>query len=243
MSVSLGAISDSIIFLVLSPAIACPQNDRSSDMFSRIFICLLFLASSASAGAADDGIAVASIDRDRSARSMTPAAAPAVTEKYEYYEVRGDNEEELRCQMTENGCRWDDGKKYDSVTRWSVKWDYDYGRTPDSCAAESFKATVEVNFRYPQWTHTDNALKTLADKWERYMQNLVIHEKGHRDLAVEAAAELTRAVAGLPPAPTCADIDRNVKALCREHMKKLHEDQKSYDAATVHGVRQGAVFP
>jgi predicted secreted Zn-dependent protease len=102
---------------------------------------------------------------------------------------------------------------------------------------------VEIVYRYPKWVRTDDASRPLVEKWDRYMKNLITHENGHRDMVAEAAAELTRAVAGLPPAATCAEIDRKVKALCRERMEKLTEDQKGYDAATEHGVKQGAVFP
>jgi predicted secreted Zn-dependent protease len=62
-------------------------------------------------------------------------------------------------------------------------------------------------------------------------------------MAVSAAAELHREVATLRPAPSCADIDREVKLLCRERMERLNQEQKDYDATTVHGATQGAKFP
>jgi len=193
--------------------------------------------------AAQDKVEIASVDKDIQLRLIKPSVSPVVTEKYEYYEVQGVSESELRCDMNHNSCKWDDGKKYDSVTSWRVKWDYDYDRTPQSCAPVSFKASVEVVFRYPKWVRADGAPQPLTAKWNNYMKNLTVHENGHRDMAVEAAAELTRAVAELQPAPSCAELDREVKALCRLRMTKLNEDEKAYDVTTKHGLTQGAIFP
>jgi predicted secreted Zn-dependent protease len=88
----------------------------------------------------------------------------------------------------------------------------------------------------------DDAPDRLVEKWDGYLQNLIKHEEGHRDMAVEASAEFTRAVAALPPAPTCDELDHNVRTLSRAIMKKLNADQKEYDACTCHGATQGAVF-
>jgi predicted secreted Zn-dependent protease len=81
------------------------------------------------------------------------------------------------------------------------------------------------------------------EKWDRYLNNLITHENGHRDMVVDAANDLSRAVVQLSPAPTCADLDRNVRALFRKRMEIMNEDQREYDKTTKHGTTQGAVFP
>jgi predicted secreted Zn-dependent protease len=124
-----------------------------------------------------------------------------------------------------------------------VKLDYGYDRAPRACTADSIRVTIAINIRYPKWVRTDDAPQPLVEKWDGYMKNLIMHENGHRDMAVEAAAELSRAVAALPPASSCAELDRDVRALSRERMEKLNADEKGYDETTSHGKTQGAVFP
>jgi predicted secreted Zn-dependent protease len=192
---------------------------------------------------AADRVEIASIDKDVYRNDQRGPAAPAVKESYEYYEIRGNSEAQMRSEMCRHGCKWKDGKTYDSVTNWHVKWDYDYNRAPQTCSADSFRATVDITFRYPKWVPTGEVPGPLAAKWDGYMKSLIEHENGHRDMAVMAAAELTRAVANLPPAPTCAELDQAVKSLCHERLKKLNEDAQSYDEITRHGIAQGAVFP
>jgi predicted secreted Zn-dependent protease len=193
---------------------------------------------------ADDGrIDIASVDRDIYRHQERVVLAPAVREKHVLYEITGYGEKDLRDQMNRQGIAWSDGKKYDSVTSWHVTWDYEHERTLQSCSAEAFQATAEITIRYPKWVRTDAAPQELADKWDGYLASLMENEQGHRDMVVEAVEDLTRAVALLPAAPTCAELDRRVRSLCHERMAKLNDDAKEYDAATLHGAEQGAVFP
>lgn len=214
-------------------------------MIKRIILnALLLLMSGAGITlAADASFDVANVDKDFFRRGKCVVVPPSVTEKYEYYEISGDCEKDLRGQMRQNGVTWNDGKKYQSLTIWHVTWDYDYDRTPQACVADSFRAKVEIIFRYPRWVRSDAAAPSLVEKWDEYMRHLTVHENGHRDMAVAAAAELSRAVAALPPATTCAELDRRVRALCRVRMQKLSEDERGYDETTGHGKTQGAVFP
>lgn len=192
--------------------------------------------------AADSGLDIASVDKDGYRHDQSRIHTPAVKETYEYYEIKGNSEDELRSELCRYGCKWKDGKTYDSVTNWHVKWDYDHDRSPEACSSGPFKVFVDITFRYPKWVRTDGAPRALSEKWDSYLKSLVEHENGHRDMAVEAAEELSRAVAGLPPAPTCAELDRRVRDLCHERMQRLDDDAKAYDAATQHGSAQGAVF-
>jgi predicted secreted Zn-dependent protease len=166
-----------------------------------------------------------------------------VTEKYEYYEVCGSCEETLHCDLKQKCVTWNDGHKYDSLTSWDVKWDHGYDQASETCAINSFRPIVEITFRYPRWKRTDKAPRSLIEKWDQYLKNLITHENGHRDRVVDAANDLSRAVAQLPSSSTCADLDRDVRALFRMRMAKMNKDQREYDETTKHGATQGAIFP
>ena len=207
-----------------------------------IVICFLFMTVAATTSAGEGQVVLANVDTEAPLLKKPRAVPPVVSEKYEYYEVHGGCENDLQCEMRQKGISWIDGKKYDSTTSWHVKWDYGYDRTPQTCSVDSFRVVVEIIFRYPSWVRTDNAPRLLMDKWDTFMQHLVMHESGHRDMAVEAAADLTRTVSELPPASTCAELDRKVRALSHARMNKLNADEKEYDTATRHGYTQGAIF-
>lgn len=207
-----------------------------------VLVSFLIFSAALPAFAAEVRINVASVDRDIY-RLKAKVLPPLVTEKEEFYEVTAQDERELRKQMRQNGTAWSDGNKYDSVTRWRVTWDYGYDKTPQSCSPDSFRANIDIAIRYPKWNRNDDAWSPLRDKWDAYLASLAVHETGHRDMAVEAVRDLTRTIADMPAAPSCAELDRKIKCLCHERMQKLNDDAKDYDAATRHGLAQGAVFP
>jgi predicted secreted Zn-dependent protease len=209
----------------------------------KIFIFFLPLVIAGAGFSADNGTDIARLNNSDHSPQVKTTLPPVVTEKDEYYEVRGNSEDELRSEMCRCGCRWKDGKTYDSETSWHIRWDYDYERVPHACSAKAFQATVDLISRFPKWMRTDDDPQQLTAKWKSYMKSLVAHEKGHRDMAIRAVTELTRAVAELPSAPDCAELDRKVQSLCHDRLNKLDADANEYDAATRHGILQGAFFP
>jgi predicted secreted Zn-dependent protease len=206
-------------------------------------VCLISAMAAATALAGDDAVIVASAEKNLPFREKTVAVPPLVTERYEYYDVHGSCENDLLCELKRKGVGWGDGKRYESFTSWHVRWNYGYANEMQTCRADSFQVTVEIVFHYPKWMQTEGVPPPLADKWDNYMKHLIVHENGHRDMAVEAATDLTRTVSEMSPVQTCAQVDRAVQILSRARMNKLNYDERHYDEATNHGATQGAIFP
>jgi predicted secreted Zn-dependent protease len=213
------------------------------NIMKKFLTFLVPLAIATTVFAAENAVDVASLDKTArfpQAKSFLP---PVVSEKIEYYEIRGNSEDQLRSEMCRCGCRWKDGKTYDSETSWHVKWDYDYDRGPQACSVNSFRATVDISSRYPKWVRIGDVPQPLEAKWDNYIKSLVAHENGHRDMVVKAATEISRAVSEMPPSPTCAELDRLVQSYCHERLNILDAESKVYDETTSHGILQGAFFP
>jgi len=209
----------------------------------KVFLVVMAIAIAVTATADEKKIDTANIGTDLTSRVENNVVPPVVKEKYEYYEVCGICEKDVQCDLKKKCIRWSDGKKYDSVTNWKIKWNYGHNNTPQTCTTDSFLVTVKIVYQLPKWVTSGDAPRPLVEKWESFLKQLMIHEKGHRDRAVEAATELTNTIKELPPARTCAELDREVQMLSRKSMIKLKKDQEEYDAVTNHGQTQGAVFP
>lgn len=185
----------------------------------------------------------ASGDEVRPRRPADTVNVPIIREKIEYYDIEGYSEKELVCQLRDKGCRTNDGRTYDSITRWRITWDHGHERTSRGCAADDFQAFITVTYTFPRWVETDGISATLRDRWKRYLMNLVVHEKGHRDMAIDAVIDLSFDVADLPPFSQCSELDRAIRSIVRDRNRKLNDDSRAYDAATGHGATQGAAFP
>lgn len=205
----------------------------------QIAIFIIALVASGTAAATESGPVHGQIVNHKRNNVLEPVH----NERYEYYEVCGCSEKDLQCDLALKAIKCSDGKKYDSVTNWKVKWDYDYNRDGKACSTQSFRVTVDIVFHLPKWARDVNAPLHVVDKWDSYIKNLLIHEIGHRDRAVEAARDLTRTIAQLPPARTCSELDREVNRISRLRLNKLIADQAQYDEETSHGRSQGVLFP
>lgn len=191
----------------------------------------------------EEPIKLAKVDKNVNLKAVDSDVSPIVTEKYQYYEIRGNEENQLRRQMSQNGTKWNDGKTYDALTTWDISWDYQYDARDNMVYVDGFRTTVDIVFRYPKWVKTEEAPTDLVGKWDHYMKNLIEHENGHRDLAVTLAKEVNEAIAQLGPARSKKELDRVIKDTARAKMAELKTIQVAYDDDTGHGRTQGAVFP
>jgi predicted secreted Zn-dependent protease len=170
-------------------------------------------------------------------------ADPTITINYDYYDIEGQTAAELRDQMDRNGVLWTDGNIYDAYTGWNVNWNYRYRVTDFQCSIRSVTTTLDVEIRLPRWINYASGSSALKRKWDLYMQSLRQHEKGHKDLGVEAAVEIEQSIAVLESAATCDDLAEAANELGRSIISKYATKERGYDAHTNYGETQGAVFP
>lgn len=209
----------------------------------RSILAILIMLVATRAIAAEHNIELASLEKDRSLTVIKAYTPPRVSEHYEYYEITGNSAVELRGQMSKNGPTWEDGKTYDSVTSW--RWTLDFGpdRAFQACSATSFQVSMDIKFLFPKWSRTGEEPQLLVEMWQTYLKNITAHERGHRDLAVDAAYEFSRTVSRWPRDLSCGEFERRARDLGRELMEKLNAEELAYDADTNHGSTQGAYFP
>jgi predicted secreted Zn-dependent protease len=204
-------------------------------MMKKILAFIVFLAAVVSALAAVDGRHALADENGRDNSLI-------VNESFSYYEVKGNSDTELQNQIKQKGPEWDDGQRYDSLTSWSLACDHRCHVGSDGCSCTCLKVVLDIAYYYPKWVHDDKASPELVDKWNTYLQKLTLHEHGHRDIAIKAATDLSQALAQIPPLSSCGELDRRVRMLNREYVKKVTELQSAYDISTNHGLTQGAIF-
>lgn len=175
--------------------------------------------------------------------ASTAWSEPTVTVKSETYEIYGMTAHELREQMVLFGVTWRDGKKYDALTTWVSRWRYTWDSGVNSCEITGVQSSVEVLYRLPKWANEEEAAPVLRNRWKQYMANLMVHENGHKDLGIDAAAEMEKAIMAMPPQRTSKALETAANTLGEEILHKYRALEVDYDQKTDHGRTQGAVFP
>jgi predicted secreted Zn-dependent protease len=170
---------------------------------------------------------------------MSSACSDAQVEvSTRYYDIRGDQTNELRQQMNRKGPRG-----YDAYAAWYVRWRFDHARSANSCSIADVSASVKVEITLPRWVDEEDADDALRERWQSYYAALVEHENGHRDFGIRAAREIEEALAGLEPQPSCEGLTRIANRTGKSILAGIVAEEKAYDRDTNHGMNDGAVFP
>lgn len=177
------------------------------------------------------------------AQSRRPTEDGVVRKTIEkvYYDVRGDSPAALALQLRRYGPQAR-GERYFGMTEWEVNADYLWHEEPNACTLRDLKIHVAVQTHLPRWRLPPHAPRWLRRAWSRFLTALDRHERGHRDLAEEAADAIRRRLVSLRSS-TC----RRVEARAHREMVALLYDYEqrnlAYDRATHYGGTQGAVWP
>lgn len=135
---------------------------------------------------------------------------PTVKVKETYYKVFGRTGRDLKTEMRRKGP-----KGFWAYTRWHVRWSSD-------C-----RIVLEINYTFPELADRAKVPLTLRLEWDKMMERLVAHERGHGEHGRTAVQEMARA--------HC----ENAKAI----IDKWAAEDKKYDNDTHHGASQGVVLP
>jgi predicted secreted Zn-dependent protease len=179
--------------------------------------------------------------------TLAPTSTPAKTnasalENYVYYVIEGSTAAELRAQMDQLGPA-DKFGRFDAYTRWYINWSYPYSTQDGQCTTGPVKVAVRVTLTLPQWDPPSDASQELVDKWNAYLAALQVHEDGHKEIAIQAGNEILHTLEGLPPHPTCDELEEAADAAGKSVLNRYRQQEIIYDQSTDHGATQGARFP
>lgn len=174
--------------------------------------------------------------------ALPAAAKDSVNEKTECYEVHGATAWEIRKAMNE-ARRALHNQEYDAATEWHVRWTYETSRSRKLYRLASVETKTEIIVTLPKWVPPKEPSKRLVEKWTAYEEALKRHEQGHKEVALEAAAEIRRRVKEIEPRPTRKELADAVFDVASKVLVEYRKKDLQYDWRTNHGAGQGASFP
>jgi predicted secreted Zn-dependent protease len=159
-----------------------------------------------------------------------------------FYEARGENAPKLLDSLNHDGPIGDGGVRVHADTRWNVRWTFQPVPRGNSCEIQSVETELHGTMILPKWTRPRRASEQLVHEWTRYSVALRRHEDGHYHNGVVAAKVIQLVLAGMSGASGCKALARVANRRAEEVIKEFGDRDVEYDAATKHGVTQGAYF-
>ena len=161
-----------------------------------------------------------------------------ITEANTYYDIHGSTLDQLMSEMHHKS-----GHTFGAAfTDWRVSWMADRVQTPEGFKVTKSNTKLIITYRYPRWTDEAQASAELRKKWAAYCKAVIIHEKGHGAIAMEAAREVDKAVMAVKPEKYVQSLDGRVNVAGNKVLKEYRKKEEDYDRVTKFGQTQGATF-
>jgi predicted secreted Zn-dependent protease len=163
---------------------------------------------------------------------------------YEFYGARtGDAAESLRQRLLVTNDFEGRQRRFTGQTDWHIEWRACFEPQGIACRIGGVVSTVNVTYTLPHWADRDGAPHSARGKWDRYLESLIEHEKGHGRIALEIGVRIGQELVGLGARQSCEVLGAEAARVVEEVMQQGEAQQREYDRLTAHGSLQGAHFP
>ena len=159
----------------------------------------------------------------------------------EYYEARQLAGMSLLDALNSASPVQERGQTFHAYTAWDIRWNFKWQTSSAGlCEIASVTTSLSVKMTLPRLSI---GTQEAVAQFNNYFPALVAHEQGHRQIALDAATQADRSIAGLRPMTDCQVLEKeaNRTGLAVLESAKLREIE--YDSTTKHGCTQGACLP
>ena len=130
------------------------------------------------------------------------------------------------------------GPPSQGLTTYRIRPEWRATASGGSCRVSRIRVHVEIEITLPEWPWAETVPLEDREKWATIDRSIREHEYGHRDLTVEAAADLLAALQGLE-ARGCTTLQRVVNSQISVADGRLSEAHAKLDRETERVLRLG----
>lgn len=112
-----------------------------------------------------------------------------------------------------------------------MRWRFSSSDHEGDCRIYDVRVEIESTIVLPRWTRPAGVDDELVEAWEVYQQGVRDHEEEHRELAIEAALQVQRALRSLR-APACTEeLAARANRLGHEIVEDYRDRNLAFDRA------------
>jgi hypothetical protein len=131
---------------------------------------------------------------------------------------------------------------YIGLTGTQVQWQFRPLRSDSGCRLVQVSVSMHIATSLPQWLPPSGTADSLGQQWTRFLDATMVHERGHRNIALHTAVAILRTLQNVHE-EVCAGIGEIANLHARAAWDLGQRRQLDYDIATAHGVTQGSRWP
>lgn len=167
-------------------------------------------------------------------------AKPIVSSKIIYYDINPKSKQDLKRVLFSKTPILIEGKKYLGVTKWKINSKYKVNNKKKSCHIINLKTNLNVKLIMPRLSKSNSFSYSIKSSFKSFYNKLYVHEKKHKEYAIQAVKEIDKKLNKLPSYKTCKILKERIKSSSQKIINKYIKKNKQYDERTNHGLNRGA---
>jgi predicted secreted Zn-dependent protease len=171
--------------------------------------------------------------------SYSVIGAPYIKTTINTYDVYLGNSVDLGQDLNAATPINTNGRKFHGYTRWDIAWKYRWKLNNGLCRIYKVSTNVDIAYTMPKAV-TLPADQLLRERYEKYYSSLMVHEEGHGEFGVAAAAEIKKTILSMSYKGSCDKLAELANSKAHGILYKYKSLDDVYDENTLHGKTQGA---
>lgn len=168
------------------------------------------------------------------------AGEVTVTERIEYYTVRGSTVAELGAALARSGPIGGLVERRGSGhTVAQLTWQHTAYAHEHDCRIDAVQVAVATRTLLPHWEQPKRVDRGLVRRWESMLAALKRHEDRHRELGREAGDAVLQALREVTTAADCDALRRRIDSAARRVVRRFRAANRRFDRETDFGIRDG----
>ncbi len=169
-------------------------------------------------------------------------AYPKILQSTSYYEIKANNVEELRHALAKAGIERNSAKEFSAYTTWTVNWKYGYQHVNKECYLKNIQVILTVHYLMPKLINVDSTSVEFQKQWHQYITALRAHERGHKDIGLDAALDIEKMIQQNLSGNNCTNLNNRINKLGNKILAQYRAIEINYDKKTKHGETQGVIL-
>lgn len=158
------------------------------------------------------------------------ASAASITERTNYFTVRGSTLEQLDRELNRKGpAAGTAGDRHPGATQVSFGGRVTYAPSGSVCRVGRTDFTLRLVKVLPRWTPSRSASAATLIIWRTLSQDIYRHEEDHAKIARGYVRKMESAVRNLGPRSDCRSMEEAVNATTSRYLKEHERAQLTFD--------------
>ncbi len=131
-------------------------------------------------------------------------------------------------------------KLFHGGTEWKLTPKFGVRVMGNMCQIFDVSVKLEGTYTLPKMTNRVSASDITQTTFDQYYESLLLHEKGHQALWLEAGEKIEKLLTTFPEEYHCNPLARKAKQAVANVVLEYQKKNRTYDKTTGHGKTQGA---